>query len=89
MSEQSQPVVRTLSGIVVSNAADKTITVRIDRRVKHALYGKYMRRMSRIHAHDENNDCNVGDKVSIVECRPISKSKSWRLHAIEERSREV
>ena len=89
MSEQSQKVVRTLSGVVVSNAADRTITVRIDRRVKHALYGKYVRRMSRIHAHDENNDCNVGDKVSIVECRPISKTKSWRLHAIEERSREV
>lgn len=71
--------VRTELGVVISDKMDKSITVQIDRRVKHPLYGKYMNRRTRLHAHDENNTCKIGDQVLIQECRPISKLKSWRL----------
>lgn len=77
MSEQN--VKRTLTGKVVSNKMDKSITVLIERRVKHPVYGKYITRSSKIHAHDENNVCNEGDVVTIAETRPISKTKSWTL----------
>ncbi|MDE0053644.1 MAG: 30S ribosomal protein S17 [Gammaproteobacteria bacterium] len=70
---------RTLSGTVVSDRMDKTISVLVERSVKHPVYGKIVRRKSRIHAHDEHNECKVGDFVTIVESRPISKRKSWRL----------
>ena len=70
---------RTLAGTVVSDRMDKTITVMVERSVKHPVYGKIIRRKSRIHAHDEHNACKVGDSVVIVESRPISKRKSWRL----------
>jgi small subunit ribosomal protein S17 len=80
-------VIRTKTGRVVSNKMDKTITVLVERRVKHPLYGKFIRRSTKLHAHDENNDCNIGDTVSISECRPISKSKTWRLVEILERAR--
>lgn len=80
---------RTVSGTVVSNRMDKTITVLIERRVQHPVYGKIIRRSSKVHAHDENNECNVGDKVTVVECRPLSKTKSWMLKSIDERAREV
>lgn len=70
---------RSLQGSVVSAAMDKTITVLVERQVKHPLYKKYIRRSTKFHAHDENNECGAGDVVKIEECRPISKHKSWRL----------
>ena len=79
--------IRTLTGQVVSDGMDKTITVLVERRVKHPLYKKYIRRTSRLHAHDEGNECKVGDVVSIAPCRPLSKTKSWRLHEVIERAR--
>ena len=74
---------RTATGRVVSNKMDKTITVLVERRVKHPVYGKYMTRSSRIHAHDEDNACGMGDTVTVAETRPISKLKSWKLLRIE------
>ena len=70
---------RILSGVVVGNKADKTITVKVERKVKHPLYGKIMRRSTKVHAHDENNIANIGDTVSVKECRPFSKTKTWIL----------
>jgi small subunit ribosomal protein S17 len=70
---------RTATGKVVSNKMDKTITVLVERRVKHAVYGKYITRSSKLHAHDEQNQCNIGDTVTVAESRPISKSKTWKL----------
>ena len=70
---------RILTGVVTSNKADKTITVKIERKVKHPLYGKVVKRASTVHAHDENNSASIGDIVSVKECRPISKTKTWVL----------
>ena len=70
---------RILSGIVISDKADKTITVKIERKVKHPLYGKVMKRATKVHAHDENNSAAIGDQVTVKECRPFSKSKTWIL----------
>ena len=70
---------RILTGVVTSNKADKTITVKIERKVKHPLYGKVVKRASKVHAHDENNSALIGDIVSVKECRPISKTKTWVL----------
>jgi|TARA_B100001093_G_scaffold167064_1_gene159637 small subunit ribosomal protein S17 len=70
---------RILSGIVTSDKADKTITVKIERKVKHPLYGKVMKRATKVHAHDENNSAVIGDQVTVKECRPISKNKTWVL----------
>lgn len=78
---------RARQGRVISNKADKTITVLLERQVKHPLYGKYIKRSTKVHAHDENNDCGEGDLVSIAECRPISKTKSWRVVEVLERSK--
>ena len=78
---------RTLTGQVISDKMDKTMTVLVERRVKHPLYKKYIRRSTKLHAHDEENSCRVGDLVSIEQCRPLSKTKSWRLHEIIERAR--
>jgi small subunit ribosomal protein S17 len=78
MSEQETSN-RTLVGQVVSNAMDKSITVTVERRVKHPVYGKYMRRSTKVHAHDEANECQVGDTVMVEQCRPLSKTKTWRL----------
>ncbi len=72
---------RTLAGTVVSDRMDKTIAVLVERSVKHPVYGKIIRRKSKIHAHDERNECKIGDFVTIVESRPISKRKSWRLQS--------
>ncbi|RLK51275.1 SSU ribosomal protein S17P [Alkalispirillum mobile] len=83
---ENQKVTRNLQGRVISNKADKTITVLVERRVRHPLYGKYIRRSSKMHAHDESNECRVGDVVSIEQCRPISKSKAWRLVKVLERA---
>ena len=74
--------IRTKSGRVVSNKMDRTITVLVERKVKHPLYGKYIRLSTKLHVHDENNECNEGDQVVITECRPISKTKSWKLNEI-------
>ena len=70
---------RILTGVVTSNKADKTITVKIERKVKHLLYGKVVKRATKVHAHDENNSASIGDIVSVKECRPISKTKTWVL----------
>lgn len=77
---------RTLTGTVVSDKMDKSITVLIERRVKHPIYGKYMTRSTKLHVHDENNECRAGDKVEIVECRPVSKTKAWNLVRVVERA---
>ena len=86
MSEEKN-LVRTLTGLVVSDKMDKSAVVMVERRVRHPLYGKYIRRSTKLHAHDANNDCNMGDTVTIEQTRPISKSKSWRLVEIVERAR--
>ena len=70
---------RSLQGSVLSTGMDKTITVQVVRQLKHPLYKKYIRRSTKLHAHDEQNECKEGDKVIIEECRPLSKNKSWRL----------
>ncbi|MBS1222615.1 MAG: ribosomal protein [Proteobacteria bacterium] len=80
------PVERALSGRVTSNKMDKTITVAIERLVKHPVYGKYVRRTTKLHAHDENNECRIGDLVTIKQCRPLSKTKTWTLVAVVDRA---
>lgn len=85
-TENREKVQRKLTGKVVSGAMNKSITVSVERLVKHPMYGKYIRRTSKLMAHDENNDCNAGDVVIISECRPLSKHKSWRLESIVERA---
>ena len=79
-------VKRSQVGRVVSDKMDKTVTVLLERKVKHALYGKYIKRSTKVHAHDEDNSANEGDTVRIEECRPLSKSKSWRVIEIVERA---
>ena len=85
MSEQTKNT-RTLTGRVVSSKMDKTITVVIDRQVQHPLNEKIIRRRSKLHAHDENNECAEGDLVTIEECRPLSRTKSWRLVKVVEKA---
>jgi small subunit ribosomal protein S17 len=85
MTTETQ-VERTLTGRVTSNKMDKTITVVIERLVKHPVYGKYIRRTTKLHAHDENNECREGDLVAIKQCRPLSKTKSWALTAVVKRA---
>jgi small subunit ribosomal protein S17 len=80
---------RTVTGRVVSNKMDKTITVLVERRVRHPVYGKYMTRSSKVHAHDAENQCGVGDLVTVAEVRPISKSKTWNLVEVVERVESV
>jgi small subunit ribosomal protein S17 len=77
---------RILSGKVVSDKMDKTITVLIERRVKHPIYGKYVKRSTKVRAHDELNECSLGDLVDIQESRPLSKTKSWKLLKIVEKA---
>ncbi|NOX92860.1 MAG: 30S ribosomal protein S17 [Gammaproteobacteria bacterium] len=84
MSESK--TIRTESGRVISNKMDRTITVLVERRVKHPLYGKYIRRSTKLHVHDEENACNEGDEVTIRECRPVSRTKSWKLVEIVKRA---
>jgi small subunit ribosomal protein S17 len=79
-------VKRTKVGLVVSDKRDKTVTVLLERQVKHPLYGKYIKRSTKVQAHDEENKCGEGDKVMIAECRPLSKTKSWRVLEILERA---
>ncbi|MCP5146003.1 MAG: 30S ribosomal protein S17 [Gammaproteobacteria bacterium] len=80
---------RTIVGQVVSNKMDKTVTVLVQRYEKHPVYGKYIRRSTKLLAHDENNECQEGDTVAIEECRPLSKRKSWRLARVVERAAQA
>jgi len=80
---------RSVTGTVVSNKMNKTITVLVERKVQHPVYGKIVRRSSKLHAHDEHNECNAGDTVTVVECRPLSKTKTWMLRSIDQRAGEV
>ncbi|CAH1543550.1 MULTISPECIES: 30S ribosomal protein S17 [Vibrio] len=80
-------VKRTQQGRVVSDKMDKSIVVAIERMVKHPIYGKYVKRTTKVHAHDENNTCGLGDKVEIAECRPLSKTKSWTLVKVLEKAK--
>ncbi len=75
------------TGLVVSNKMDKTIVVRVERRLRHPKYGKYVKKTSKFKAHDETNDCQIGDMVRIMETRPLSKDKCWRLVEIIERAK--
>jgi len=88
MSEQDK-VKRSVTGKVISSKMDKTITVMVERKVKHPVYGKYIKRSTKLHAHDANNECNQGDIVTVVACRPLSKSKKWMLENIVERATVV
>ncbi len=87
MSERGRR--RTLDGIVVSDKMDKTVVVEVEERVKHPLYGKVMRRSSKVKAHDEANSCGVGDRVLIMETRPLSKRKRWKVAATLEKARRA
>ncbi len=75
---------RTQVGVVVSDKMDKTVVVKVDRLIKHAVYNKYIKRSATYKVHDENNRCKVGDRVQIIECRPLSKDKRWNLKQINE-----
>jgi len=77
---------RTVTGFVVSDKADKTVSVKVERLIKHPIYGKYIRRTTKVLAHDENNECKSGDLVTISECRPVSKSKAWQVVSVVERA---
>ena len=85
MSEQEK-IARSTSGIVISNKMDKTVTVLVERQEKHPLYKKYIRKSTKLHAHDESNECNEGDTVQMEVCRPMSKSKSWRVIEVVSRA---
>lgn len=88
MSEEAK-LARTLTGRVVSDKMDKSAVVLVERTVRHPLYGKYIRRSTKLHIHDENNECRQGDTVTIKQTRPISKTKSWALVEIVERPEAV
>lgn len=88
MSEQTKSA-RTISGRVVSNKGDKSITVMVERQVEHPIYKKFIKRSTKLHAHDESNQANEGDVVKIEECRPISKTKSFRLVEVVESAAAV
>ena len=83
----AEKAARTLTGRVSSDKMDKTITVVVERLVRHPVYGKYMRRSTKLHAHDESNECRTGDLVMIEQCRPLAKTKVWRLVKVLERAR--
>ncbi|MGV6850840.1 MAG: 30S ribosomal protein S17 [bacterium] len=86
MSAQEHTKIRTQQGRVVSDRMDKTVTVLLERRVKHELYGKFITRSVKVHAHDETNECHTGDVVRITETRPMSKTKTWKVVEVVERS---
>lgn len=81
----NESVARTLTGTVISDKMDKGIVVKIERKIKHPKYGKYIKRSTKVHAHDETNTSKIGDLVTIKECRPLSKTKSWTLVEVKER----
>ncbi len=80
---------RTVQGVVTSNAGDKSATIMIERRIKHPIYGKFINRSTKLHVHDEANECNKGDIILVEECRPMSKTKSWKLVEIVEKASEL
>jgi small subunit ribosomal protein S17 len=86
MSEEKTKNQRTITGRVVSNKMDKTVSVAVERLIKHPVYGKYIRRTTKVLAHDANNECNAGDRVTIAECKPISKNKAWAVVNVVERA---
>jgi small subunit ribosomal protein S17 len=86
MTEQTQKTQRTIEGRVVSNKMQKTVTVLLERQVQHPLYGKIVRRSTKVHAHDEKSECKEGDMVRIAECAPKSKTKNWRVVEIVTRA---
>ncbi|MBQ0753207.1 MAG: 30S ribosomal protein S17 [Gammaproteobacteria bacterium] len=86
MVEAKQKLRRTVTGKVVSNKGDKTIIVMVERKVKHPVYGKFLRRSSKLTAHDETNQCREGDVVTVEECRPLSKRKTWMLVSVLEQA---
>jgi small subunit ribosomal protein S17 len=86
MSEETKKTQRTVLGRVVSDKMDKTVSVAIERLIKHPMYGKYIRRTTKVLAHDANNECKAGDRVTISECRPVSKNKSWAVVSVVERA---
>ena len=86
MTEQTQKTQRTIEGRVVSNKMQKTVTVLLERQVQHPLYGKVVRRSTKVHAHDEKGECKEGDLVRIAECAPLSKTKNWRVVEIVTRA---
>ena len=89
MSENTEnKTLRTVEGRVVSNKMDKTVTVLVERQVKHALYGKYIKRSTKLHAHDADNACNEGDVVRVTEIAPMSKTKNWRVVEVVTRAAE-
>lgn len=81
-----EKVLRTQTGSVISDSMDKTVTVLIERKVKHPLYGKFVKKSTKLHVHDEGNECSLGDTVQITECRPLSKTKSWTLVKVLEKA---
>ncbi len=83
---KTEKALRTVEGRVVSNKMDKTVTVLVERQVKHALYGKYIRRSTKLHAHDADNACKEGDVVRVSECAPMSKTKNWRVVTVVTRA---
>ena len=87
MANETRNVRKTRTGVVVSDAMDKTVVVSVERRITHPVYGKIMRRSKKYYAHDENNEAKKGDKVSIEETRPLSKTKRWRLVEIIEKAK--
>lgn len=87
MSEQT--TARTLTGKVVSDKMDQTITVLIERRVQHPIYKKFVKRSTKVHAHDASNECQIGDVVTVKESRPLSKTKTWTLVTVDERAVKV
>ena len=88
MSDNKDKAQRTIEGRVVSNKMDKTVTVLVERQVKHALYGKYIKRPTKLHAHDADNSCKEGDVVRVTEIAPMSKTKNWRVVEIITRAAE-
>ncbi len=89
MTETTAANKRTLTGRIVSDKMNKTVTVLVERRVKHPLYGKIVTRSKKYHAHDEKNEFKAGDTVLIEECRPIAKTKAWRVAKLIEKAREI
>ena len=78
---------KTKTGVVTSSKMDKTITVAVERKVKHPIYGKFVKKTTKFHAHDEKNECGIGDTVKIMESRPLSKTKRWRLVEVVEKAK--
>jgi len=88
-TEVQESAKRTLQGVVTSSAGDKSATIMLERRIKHPVYGKFIKRSTKLRVHDEANECNKGDTILVEECRPMSKTKSWKLVKIVEKATEL